>query len=425
MIEAMSAPSHDSQASRLLADADLCVKCGLCLPHCPTYLQTQHEGDSPRGRITLVQGLLMQRIATSDSLERHLDGCLSCRRCEVVCPARVPYSRILDGGRAVLHDSGPPGSATMAALKRALLNRLARALMRAGLRLYRRSGTQALVRRFHLLGRGRIARLDSVLPSPPTAAVDSTVGRTEAIAGDTPAVALFEGCVTDVFERDALDAATTLLRAAGYRVNRPRSQTCCGALYQHSGQSERARTLARQNLAAFAGASRIATITSGCGASLRDYADLPDSEGIAFANRVREFSDWLLPNLDRLRFRPLAQRAALHLPCTALNVMQAALALRTLLSRIPNLDIVDLDPSQRCCGAAGTYFMTQPEMADRLLAPKLDAIVRLQPDLVISSNIGCTLHLLGGLNRSGQPAPALVHPAVLLARQLDQPPPRS
>lgn len=140
---------------------------------------------------------------------------------------------------------------------------------------------------------------------------------------------------------------------------------------------------------------------------------------------MREFGDWLLPNLDRLTFRPLRQRAALHLPCTALNIMSAGPALRTLLARIPDLEIIDLDPAQRCCGAAGTYFMTQPEMADRLLAPKLDAILRLRPDLVISSNIGCTLHLLGGLNRSGQPAPVLVHPAVLLARQLDRPLPRS
>lgn len=421
MISTMSLNQNDLRDMPLLADADLCVKCGLCLPHCPTYLQTQHEGDSPRGRITLVQGLINGLVEPNDRLKAHLDGCLSCRKCEVVCPAKVPFSRVLDGGRAELLKRRPRAKGIASLMASILVSGRWRALLRILLLAYRRSGAQWAARRFGLLGRGRLARLESVLPS--TMTLRSGAQSPTPVSGS--AIALFEGCVTDVLERDALDGASRLLAAAGYHVQRPRDQVCCGALYQHVGQPDRAAALAQKNLLAFAGQERIATITSGCGATLRDYADLV-AGGADFASSVREFSDWLLlPQARALRFKPLPLRAAFHLPCTAGNVMKSGAALRTLLNRIPQLELIELDPAQHCCGAAGAYFMTQPEMADRLLARKLDAIEKLNPDLVISSNIGCTMHLIGGLNRSGRLAPVAVrHPAVVLAQRvvLDEPP---
>lgn len=410
----------------VLADADLCVKCGLCLPHCPTYLDSQHEGDSPRGRIALIQGLSTGLIAASASMEAHLDGCLSCRKCEVVCPARVPYSRVLDAGRAQLAALHPRRTRLTRMLALLLIPRLSRALLRGLLAIYRALGIQTLVRRSGLLGSGRLARLESLLP-----AREASQKLPPERPAEPPTVAdpivLFRGCVTDVFERDALEAAEILLRAAGFEVRAAPDQTCCGALHQHAGLPDAARRLAATNLRAFAGHERIASCTSGCAATLKDYATCGLAGGAAFAGRVREFSEWILPRAERLQFRPLPLRAALHVPCTLSNVMKSDAALRALLHRIPQLELVELDPAQRCCGAAGSHFITHPAEADRLLQPKLEAIRRSKPDLVISGNVGCSLHLAGGITRSaaGSPGPPVRHPAVLLAQQLVRPPPRS
>ena len=393
----MSAPSHHLRDIQLLADADVCVKCGLCLPHCPTYLDSQHEGDSPRGRIALVQGLNSGLIGATASMEAHLDGCLSCRRCEVVCPARVPFSRVLDTGRAQLAEIHPARTKTTRVLAATLIPAWVRGLLRGAIEIYRASGLQMLLRATRVLGRGQLARLESLIPSAPRSQREDSV-----IPGSGDPIALFRGCATDIFERDAIRATETLLGAAGYAVQAINTQTCCGALHQHGGMAEEARRLARQNIAAFSGQQRIASLTTGCAATLRDYAEMEPEGGAALSANVKDFSDWLLPRADRLEFRPLPLRAAIHTPCTALNVMKSDAALRALLSRIPRLELVELDPMQRCCGAAGSHFITHPEAADRLLQPKLDAVARLAPDLIISGNVGCSLHIAAGITRSRQ-----------------------
>ncbi|MGQ0698543.1 MAG: (Fe-S)-binding protein [Panacagrimonas sp.] len=423
----MSAATAVPDTRSLLADADLCVKCGLCLPHCPTYLDTQHEGDSPRGRITLIQGLSTGLIQSTPRFEAHLDGCLSCRRCEVVCPARVPFSRILDGGRAQLADLRPERTRVSRLLALVLVSSAWRGLLRVALAMYRALGVQNLVRRFRLLGGGSLARLESLIPREPK---DRNIAAVP-VATEAEPIAILRGCASEVFERDALHATEVLLNAAGFKVQPVVDQTCCGALHQHAGMPEAARRLVRQNIKVFSTHERIASITTGCAATLRDYGDFGVDGGAAFADRVKDFADWLLPRMDRLRFRPLPLRAALHTPCTALNVMKSDIALRALLARIPQLELVELDPTQRCCGAAGSHFITHAAQSDRLLQPKLDAIARIRPDFIISSNIGCSLHLLGGITRATSmavppaPRPPVRHPAVVLAEQLDRSPPRS
>lgn len=416
----MRPESNPNLSARLLAEADLCVKCGLCLPHCPTYLASQHEGDSPRGRITLIQGLGSGLVSATPSMEAHLDGCLSCRRCEVVCPARVPYSHILDGGRAQLAALRPARTRSAQGLALLLVSRLGRCVLRFALAAYRGLGLQTLVRRSGWLGRGRLWRLESLVPAvtKPTS-IAAPVPTATADAGAVT-LSLFRGCASDVFEREAIRATEHLLRAAGYALRPVPAQTCCGALHQHGGMPEAARELAQRNIKAFGDVGGIASLTTGCAACLRDYGDLVPDQGGSLALRVQDFADWLLPRADRLRFRPLPLRAALHTPCTALNVMKSDAALRALLARIPQLDVVELDARQRCCGAAGSHFITHPEQSDQLLEPKLEALSRLQPDFIISSNIGCSLHLAAGLSRrraGGSATLPVRHPAQVLAAQ--------
>ncbi|THD03767.1 hypothetical protein B1810_07755 [Panacagrimonas perspica] len=443
----MSAPAFALHDARLLADADLCVKCGLCLPHCPTYRDSQHEGDSPRGRIMLVQGLVTGLIEASPRMESHLDGCLSCGRCEDVCPARVPYSHILDAGRARLAERRPARTRLTRLLGAMLVSGGGRAVLRVAWALYRVSGLQALMRRAGVLGRGRLARLESMVPaSSVLARLPTSSPPSVRVASDLrESISVFRGCASDLFERDAIGAVERLLAAAGYAVQPAAGQGCCGALHQHAGLPVQASTCAQKNIAAFACSERVASLTTGCAATLKDYAHLAPQGGAAFAARVKEYSDWLLPRADRLQFAPLHKRAALHTPCTAASAMKSDAGLRALLARIPGLEVVELDRGFGCCGAAGSHFVTHPDESDRLLTPKLASIARVAPDFIISGNVGCSLHIAGGLTRqassvphpeqrssspvsaeqaSAPPAsmtsrvPPVLHPAQLLAQQL-------
>jgi glycolate oxidase iron-sulfur subunit len=411
MIAAMRAEFPPPEDFSALQAADQCVKCGLCLPHCPTYRETLDEAESPRGRLALMQGFANGAIVPDRAAEAHLDGCLTCRACEVVCPARVPYGRLIDAARERLA-AHRPRRTRAARLMAAVLTRPAlRALAVLPLWLYQRLGLQRLVRALRLLGAGRIARLESLLPRvhfPRAPAVIAT--------GRPADVMLFTGCTSPLVEPGALRAAVGLLEALGCTVAVPQGQGCCGALHQHAGLPEPARACASRNLAAFAGAAPIVGVASGCGAQLLEYELLLGESAAPFAGRVRDLASFLLahPRFAELRFAPLPTRVLLHVPCTQRNVVKAPDATRRLLERIPGVEIEALDPA--CCGAAGSYFVTQPAMADALLEPTLEAARRAPAALLVTSNVGCAMHLQAGLRRAGLRVRVL-HPLELLAEQ--------
>lgn len=414
MIDRMSPISFPPITSEFpLADADLCVKCGMCLPHCPTYLQTQHEADSPRGRIALMQGIANQLIPAGDSAIEHLDGCLSCRACEAVCPAKVPYGRLIDSGRALLHRTNAPANSAARMIGFWLTNKNARRFATIFLWLYQRSGLQALLQNLHLLGHGRIARLDSLLPRIHLPLpLKGNTSRTQA------SVSLFTGCTGELADRQTLLDALTIFARLGIKVDVPTTQGCCGALHQHNGFSNEAARLADDNLRAFPGSTPIISCASGCGATLMEYPELLGAKGSGFSRRVQDLNVFLLSRWrNELELKPLKARIAIHTPCTMKNVVKGGDAVRALIEKIPEVEIVALDGKDRCCGAAGSYFITQPKMADQLLDEKLDKARLLAPDIILSSNIGCSMHMAAGLRRTGIKV-ELLHPVTLLARQL-------
>lgn len=371
-----------------LADADLCVKCGLCLPHCPTYRLSGHEADGPRGRIALTQGLLTGMVTATPSLAAHLDGCLSCRACEAVCPAKVPYGRVLDAARTTL--TTPRRTRLTRLLGWALASPALRAVVRSALWLLGRALKLPLARRWR------------AVPAPAQARV-----------------ALFTGCVGDIAERQVLHDALRLLKAAGIEAAIPPAQGCCGALHQHGGLPAVAADCATRNARAFAQSTLVLPLATGCGAALRDLGGQSDAGAAALAPKVRDLCAALAGLLDEhpptFKARPL--RVGIHTACTQANVFGARDAVRRLLSRIPQIELIDLAPQSGCCGAAGTAFITQPRQAAALLAPKLDAAAGL--DMIVSANIGCTLHLQAGLCGRGAAIPVL-HPVSLLAQALDR-----
>lgn len=384
--------------------ADRCVKCGLCLPHCPTYGLGGVEGESPRGRIALMQGLATGRLEVAPALVGHLESCLGCRACEAACPAEVPYGELIDAGRELLarHGAQPPPA------RRALGALLQRPwLLSIALAAARMPGIRAVA---GLLG-GVPARAAALLPRdarPPSRGEFPGSG----LAGEA---LLFAGCVGGAIDGRGLDAARKALSAAGWQLRIPQSQACCGAIDLHAGRPAKARALARRNLAAFAGDGPIVACASGCAATLMEYARLAGADGEAFAARVRDPAE-LLADAE-LTFRPgPVQKAVLHVPCTQRNVTGSAAATRRLLARLPELAVRELPAG--CCGAAGEMFVSHPAMSDALLEPLLDELAGDPPDALVTSNIGCALHFTAGLARRGIDVPVL-HPAELVVGALE------
>lgn len=389
--------------------------CGMCLPHCPTYQITRDEGESPRGRIALIQGLANGRLALNPRLENHLDHCLGCRACEAICPSGVAYGEIIDGGRALIHQQRKTAPA------RRLLNSLVprpRRLRLLGriLRLLQRSGLQGLARSIGMTRALGLARLDALLP--PLAPLPAWRDYYPPVGNQRGEVALFLGCFADFADRPTLNAAVRILTRVGYGVHIPRRQACCGALHLHQGDRHIARHLAECNAAAFNTLRVDAVIdtASGCGATLVEYPryDFPRLE-----TPIRDINTFLadLPWPADLGLAPLAKKVAIHDPCSLSHVLRQAKAPYQLLARIPELETVALPDNRRCCGAAGSYMLTQAEIADRLRDDKIAALQQLDADILVTSNPGCALHLRAGINAAGLNIPVM-HPVELLSQQL-------
>ena len=407
----MADTTHGQADNDLAALTDQCVMCGLCLPHCPTYALDQHEAESPRGRIALARRWASGELQPSEPSITHLDHCLACLACEAVCPSHVQYEKILVQTRALLKPLRPRRGRLGRWLgDPVMLVRLARlgAAIRAAAWLPRFA---ALLPKHTLLH-----RLLREMPRVPLAS--PTPSGIATIPADRGRIILFAGCVASIFDRDTLTAGQRLLEALGYEVVIPREAVCCGALPLHAGESGRAARTAQttRDVLLSCAASTVLVSASGCLGSLRDTCaradglQVADILGFVAADQA----------LNRLRFRPLPARAALHVPCTQKNVGSGSRPIRELLGRIPDLQLLELPEQPGCCGAAGNYFIEQAERADRLRTEKLDQVTMQSPDLLLTTNIGCRIFLGNGLNQRASTIPVL-HPLSLLARQLEIP----
>jgi glycolate oxidase iron-sulfur subunit len=425
-----SPASRAKRTAGLLADADLCVKCGLCLPHCPTYRETRDESESPRGRIALAQGLLAGRLRLTPRLRAHLDRCLECRACEAVCPAQVPYGRLMEGVRAEIRRRRPAGPVRrflQRVVAEGFVQRPAwiQALLRV-LRAWQESRLESGSRRLLAVLSPPLARLLRYLPRlHPPAAWAQLYPAVGAARGE---VALFLGCVAREVDRETLEATIQVLCRLGYDVRVPQGQGCCGAVHLHAGHEVEAVRLAARNVEAFAQYPGLPVVVtaSGCAATLVDYGRLPGlDEGLRgraaeLAGRAVEACSLLatLPWPEAVELAPLPERVAVHEPCTQRNALRRPAAAYRVLERIPRIDLVSLPDNHRCCGAAGAYLVTQPVMADRLRLHKVEAMVASGAGTVVTTNVGCALHLRAGL-AEGVDGPEVVHPLVLLARQFE------
>jgi glycolate oxidase iron-sulfur subunit len=399
-----------------------CVHCGLCLAYCPTFSELGTEMDSPRGRILLIKSLAEGRIGLSDPTVRHLSLCLDCRACETVCPAGVPYGRLIEAARAEIERQRPGGPVRRAFrwINFGLLLGHPRmlAFMAAGLRAYQVSGLQRLARASGLLRLlpGTLAAWEALLPPLGPASERAPLpALIPAEGGRRARVAMLAGCVQQVVFGGVNRATAAVLAKNACDVVVPRDQGCCGALHAHGGLHQQAQALARRTIETFerAGAEVVIVNTSGCGAHMKGYGHLLSDDpawaerAARFARSVRDISEFLARAPLQGPLRPVPMTVTYHDPCHVVHGQQIRNEPRRLLAQIPGLEVVELPEADWCCGSAGIYNLTHPEMANRLLERKTRHVLATGAAAVVTANPGCILQIAQGLRARGAPVKVL------------------
>jgi len=417
MAQPASTPVRDVVDYELLFD---CVHCGLCLEACPTYAVSRTEMDSPRGRIYLMKALAEDRVPVDADVVRHLDLCLGCRGCETACPSGVHYGALIEKARTYVEHT----------YRRTFADRTKRwaigaifpyparlRILLAPLKLVERAGLRPFAQR--VLPRVLREWLELLPPlvTPPTAAASES----SAAAVGGPSVVVHPGCVAQVLADSANRNSEAVLIAAGYRIASAPQMVCCGALDLHSGNRERALSFARANVRALSasGAGSVVSTGSGCSVAIAEYGHLlKDDRELADAARevsakVTDLSSLILeaPQPTASNFNcTITYHDACHL-AHGLGVREAP---RKLLRSIPGVRLVELAECDLCCGSAGSYNLTEPDMARALAERKADNIVATGADYVVMANVGCQFQIDAELRRRGAKTRA-IHLADFLA----------
>lgn len=392
------------------------------------------EADSPRGRIAQMRGVASGHIPINLRFVQHIDRCLTCRSCEVVCPNHVAYGQLIDKTRSMIATSMPASSNGKKLTRKFWLRKLIEKefiakptrfdKLRLLLFFYQKLGLQRLLKKLDALKKTKLAELNAQLPKinlPRTFSSKTDISKSWEriylpIGKPCGEVGLFLGCVARLTDAETINASIYVLNRLGYTVHIPPMQTCCGALHQHGGDTKTATQLAQQNVTAFdeLNLNAIITTTSGCGIRLTDYHS-------DFSAKVIDVSKFLVSanGWHDIKIAPLQDKILVHDPCTLRNILCSSKYPYELLMRIPGLQVTPLAGNDQCCGAAGTYFLDQPVMAKALLNDKISAISN-DTRYLVTSNIGCNMHISSALQNT-IPELEILHPVTLLARQMNIP----
>lgn len=380
--------SDDPRAPEMGNAIDKCVHCGFCLPVCPTYNVLGEEMDSPRGRIYLMKNVLEESLEVEEA-QPYIDRCLGCMACVTACPSGVPYGDLLVGYRSMVEKDR----------KRPLVDSVARTMI---------CETLPYPDRFRMAATtGKVGKLvKPFMPDTFATMLDllpDELPKAQPLPEILPAqgekrgkVALLLGCVQQVLAPEIAYSAAHVLSANGVEVVIPKSQGCCGSILSHVGEADKAVSIARQNFDMIPDdVDAIITTAAGCGSGIEEYELLfkghPDQKrAVEFSHKSMDFSAYLAKiglrdpkQLDREMV--VAYQDACHL-YHAQGIFDEP---RDLLEQIPNVTLVDIPETGMCCGSAGTYNIDQPDIARQLGQRKVDNILSVKPDVVVSGNIGC------------------------------------
>jgi len=403
-----SEPKGQTDSGSYLPDAGECMRCGMCVSSCPTFRLFQIDEETPRRRIRTISKILVEKLPINADERLHLDNCLQCCACEMVCPSRMAYGQLFDDAQAQL--SNKP--IWLAKLAFWLIGKKQwRSRLMLLLAAYLKSGLQKPLRRSGLLKKFRLADCEALIRTP---ILNPFADFYPSSITKRGRVALFIGCIAEHFDRETLLAAIKLLNAIGFEVLVPPQQGCCGAIHQHNGQS--AEGLINNNIKTFNALDVEAVLytASGCGAMLSEYGRNDDEAGELFSRRLTDINEFLIKQWpDDLQLKSSNLKVAVHEPCSQRNVLKNQQAVYALLQKIPDISVVPLADNHICCGSGGSYMLTHPENAAQLMKLKQQTITAVHADVVVSSNFGCALFLADdGIK--------VEHPLLLLSRQLQK-----
>ncbi len=444
-----------------------CMHCGLCLPTCPTYVETGRERNSPRGRIALMRAVADGELELSRDFAEELDYCVGCLACQTACPAGVEYVSLLEKGRAAGEQAGLLDTPSRRvyrwlSLKLLMTRPWLLRLVARGVAIQQKPWVRKTL---YKLGAMRLAPkpLRDLEPQSPPIDPPFSDTRIKPVEAPDPTdwkgrprarVAVLTGCVQDISFARVNRATVDVLLAAGCEVVTPRAQSCCGSLHAHNGELDTAKEMARRTLDQFTrppyrleAIGAVISNSGGCGSHLKHYANLLADEpeyaerAKAWDAKVQDAQEYVYELVadgepaSRLakKLTPAADAqpsaaaggtkqpprltydASCHL-CHGQGVVNQPVEL---LKRLPQHEFVSLSEPDWCCGAAGVYTITQPEQAGKLLSRKMQNVKAAAPDVIATANPGC----MHQLNLACQADPELkhvrvAHPMELLAEAL-------
>ncbi len=401
------------------AEEDLykCVHCGFCLQACPTYVETGLETESPRGRIALMKAVRSGRIGITDSVIQHWELCIQCRACEAACPSGVPYGRMIEATMAETARQRSTSSVSRlvsaAALNHLLPHQRRLSMVVAAARLYRKSGLHGAVRKLRLLKPfpRALSDLHDAMPDMSKRVFAARGQVIPAHGKERARVGLLSGCVMPLVHGPQMESVVSVLSRNGCEVVIPNGQVCCGAIHSHVGDLEQARRLARSNIEAFfrAGVDTIVVASAGCGVRMKEYGNLLREDPV-YGERAARFDSMVKDVHEFLAALPIAppagtlnSKVTYQDSCHLSHAQGITRQPRELMDAIPGVRRVEMEHASRCCGAGGTYTITQREFSLRLLERKMRTVAATGADVLATANPGCVMQLEFGAQRYGVP----------------------
>ena len=390
-----------------------CVHCGMCLEACPTYQELGEEHQSPRGRVYLIKAVAEGKIEVNEAFADPVFTCLDCRACETACPSDVQVGSLIEEARGQVRQAMPltgwKGLVNKTFLRGIFPYPSRLKALGSLMRFYQKSGLQKAARKTGLLNvlPDHLKDMERILPQVGKPVLGTYPEIVPAEGETKQRVAMLTGCVMDVMFSDINEATIRVLIHNGFEVGLPKEQRCCGALHVHAGDREMGKRLAKQNIEAFKDYDKVLVNAAGCGCALKEYPELfrndPEmrEKAEAFSAKVEDVSKFLYDNDFKRPTAEVKTRITYHDACHLAHGQGVRFEPRQLLKEIPGVEVVELPDADRCCGSAGIYNLTNPDMAGALLDRKIDDV----PDnveMISMGNPGCMLQIAMGVVKHGR-----------------------
>ncbi len=404
-----------------------CMRCGFCLPTCPTFVLTGRERSSPRGRVAMARAVAEGKLSFGKAMKEEAYFCLDCRACTTACPSGVKAGEVMEVCRSQVHQQQPLPK-WQAGFRNFILqkmlpdpNLLETSMLPA--RLYQKLGIQWLVRNSNLLKLGPewVAKAEGMMPElyPPLRPQLPDVVPAE--GEQRGRVAFFLGCIMTLMYAEVSRQTVRVLAQQGFEVVTPKTQKCCGAPHLTEGDRDTTRSLAQHNLDLFMelDVDAIVTDCAGCGAALKEYEELLEESGeheklATFHSKIKDVSEFLIEQgLRTDGLKPVEQIVTYHEPCHLCHAQGISRQPRELIKAIPGIDFRELNEASWCCGSAATFSLKYTDESQQILDRKLENIQSTGAELLVTANPGCHLQLAWGLKQAGM-SQRVVHITELL-----------